>query len=250
MNLHSIIFKTKRSLRSNSPSILVGFGVAGTALTAYLAARGSFEASALIREVEKQEGPVLGAKEKIKAYTPVVWRCYIPAATSGVATIACIVGSTNIQGKRTAAAVSAYSLTEKAFSEYRDKVKDQIGKHQEQVIRDEVARDHVEKNAPRNGEVIVAGSGNVLCCELYTKRYFMSDMETLRKSQNDINQSIVNTLYVSLDDFYDMIGLPQTSTSSDLGWDSDRLMELEFSTVLSEDGRPCLAFNYNYIKPI
>jgi hypothetical protein len=89
-----------------------------------------------------------------------------------------------------------------------------------------------------------------MCCELYTRRYFMCDMEQLRKAQNDINAQIVNDLYVTLDEFYDKISIMPTAHSSELGWDSDRLMELEFSTVLSEDGRPCLAFDYNYIKPI
>jgi hypothetical protein len=78
----------------------------------------------------------------------------------------------------------------------------------------------------------------------------MSDMETLRKAQNDVNMAIFDQIYVTLDYFYSLIGLSTTSHSNELGWDSDRLLELEFSTTLTENGKPCLTFCYNYLKPI
>ena len=59
-----------------------------------------------------------------------------------------------------------------------------------------------------------------------------------------------NDLYATLDDFYDIIGLGKTGLSTDLGWDSDRLLEIKLSTVLTEDNRPCLAFDYNYTKKV
>ncbi len=75
-------------------------------------------------------------------------------------------------------------------------------------------------------------------------------METLKKAQNDINARIINEMYVTLDELYDILGLSYTSNSSELGWNSDKLMELRFSTVMAEGGEPCLAFDYNYTKPI
>ncbi len=60
-------------------------------------------------------------------------------------TIVCIVGSSKAGGRRTTAAVAAYSLTERAFSEYKEKVVEQIGKGQEQKIRDEIVQDQVDK---------------------------------------------------------------------------------------------------------
>ncbi len=75
-------------------------------------------------------------------------------------------------------------------------------------------------------------------------------METLRKAQNDVNARVVNDMYVTLDEFYDIVGLSHTSNSNNLGWDSTKLMELLFSTVLGEGGEPCLAFEYNYTKPL
>lgn len=239
----NLLNQTRRMLRKNSPGLLTGFAVAGTVATAFYAAKGSFKAAKLLEDVEFSEEATLIDKARW------VWPCYVPAAVSGTTTVACILTANNLHGKRTAAAAAAYSLTEQAFGEYRAKVASEFGKHKEQVLRDEIVRDKVDQN-PSGKSVIIAGDGNVLSYELYTGRYFMSSMETLRKAQNDINSAIVNNLYVTLDSFYDILGLPHTSTSGELGWDSDRLMELEFSTVLSEDGKPCLAFNYNYIKPV
>lgn len=232
----------QRTLRVKSPYILSGFAVAGVAITGYWAAKGTNQASETIKKKGLDDAPLV---EKAKE----VWPSYIPAVGAGAVTIGCIIFSTSVHGRRAAAAVSAYAFTETAFSEYRAKVREEIGEHREQTLRDDIVRKQIEQH-PASEAVIIAGSGNVLCCELYTRRYFMSDMETLRKAQNDVNSEIMNTLYVSLSSFYDLIELPHTAHSSEIGWDSDKLLELEFSTVLSDDNRPCLAFNYNYIKPI
>jgi hypothetical protein len=56
-------------------------------------------------------------------------------------------------------------------------------------------------------------------------------------------------MYASLSDFYHLIGLPSTSFSDEVGWTSDKLLELEISTVLSEDERPCLSIGFN-VAPI
>ena len=244
----NVIAKGGQLISKNAPLLLTTFAITGTVSTAVLTAKASFEASDILREDAEKNGVIEDKKERITHNAKLVWQLYIPAGISGAATIGAVIFANKIGASKTAAALSAYTLTEKAFGEYKTKVVEEIGKHKEQVIRDDIVRDSVEKNPPEN--IIVAGSGEVLCCELYTKRYFTSSMEELRKAQNDINMEIVNNLYVSLEEFYDAIKLPYTSHSSDLGWDSDRLMELEFSTVLSEDGRPCLAFSYNYIKPI
>jgi hypothetical protein len=71
----------------------------------------------------------------------------------------------------------------------------------------------------------------------------------LRKAQNEVNALLVESGYVPLFEFYERIGLPYTSASGELGWEI-KLMDLRFSSCLSENGEPCLAFEYNYVKPI
>lgn len=249
MTMPPFITNIGKLLKSNSPEIFTALGVTGVVTTAYLAARASFKARDIIEANESETGVNTNRKEQISERTKLVWKLYIPAASSGMVTVGCIIGASKANGRRTAAAVTAYSLGERAFSEYREKVAEQIGKGREQKIRDDIVQDHISKRPPSR-EVVVIGSGHVLCCELTTMRYFRSDMETLRKAQNDINAKIVRELYVTLNEFYDIFGLAHTSNSDIFGWNSDKLLELQFSTVLSEGGEPCLAFEYNYLKPL
>jgi len=246
--LTNFIRNTNKYTHRHSPVIMTGIGVLGVIATSYLAAAASFKAARAIDAKEFVEGTAGDPVQRLKERTSLVWKFYIPPVTTGVATVGAIAYASRLGSKRTAAAISAYAITEKAFGQYREKVVEEIGAHKEQVIRDDIVRDIV--SAKPSTELIIAGSGEVMCCELHTRRYFMCDMEQLRKAQNDINSMINNELYVTLDEFYDKIGLDPTAHSSELGWDSDRLMELEFSTVLSSDGRPCLSFDYNYVKPI
>lgn len=247
MKIRSIVNSVESFLKSNSTTILTAFGVSGVVSTAYLVGKASFAAANVIREEEETVGAIVGTKEKIKEYTPLVWKLYVPAGVCGAATIGCIIGAQRIGSKKTAAAQAAFSITERAFSEYREKVVEHIGKGKEQKIRDELAQERITKNPPGHPVIV---NGNVLCCELHTGRYFMCDMETLRRAQNTTNHIIIRDDYATLDDFYHEIGLPKTDHSNDIGWKVGRLLELEFTTALTEDGKPCLAFAYNYTKPL
>ena len=238
--LKSALMVGRKFVHDNAPTIIAGIGISGTITTAVLAADAGFKSAKRLSEKSPKNTPREIFEE--------TWDLYVPAVLSGAATIGCIVLSNRLNSKRAAAAYSLLAVSERAFEEYRDKVVSVIGEKKEQKLKDDIAQERVDKKpAP---SVIVAGDGSVICCELFTGRYFKSDMETLRKAQNDINARIMQELYVCLDEFYYLIDLDPTSSSGHCGWDSARLMELDFSTVLTSDGKPCLAFNYNYIKNI
>lgn len=250
MDLKALGKQAEVILRRNSPAILTAIGVSGTITTAYLSAKASFKAAKMIEYDQRvTQGKLIKEPIDKKEAIKLVWKCYIPPVVTGTLTIASIVFATKINNRRTAAMAAAYSLSERAFIEYKDKVVETIGKNKEQAVRDDIAADKVRATAP-GSEVILAGSGDVLCCELHTGRYFKSDMESLRKAQNDINARLIRETYANVSEFYYVMKWPYTSASSDYGWTSDRMLELEFSTVLTNDGRPCLAFEYNYIKPL
>lgn len=260
MSLQSLVNNAAKSLKNNSPAVLTGLSVTGVVTTAYLTARAAYKAAQVLEEHEPIEDP----KERLKRDFKVTWTLYIPPAVAGSVTIACILGSSKASANRTAAAVTAYSLTEKAFSEYKEKVIEQFNANKEEKIRASIAQDHVSKTKMpsemlavtaedkakieaglKNNEVVVLGSGRVRCFEDYTGRPFLSDMESLRKAENTINWKIVHENYASLSDFYDLVDLRHTQTSDLLGWSFEKPMELKFFAVVSEDGEPCLAFEYN-----
>lgn len=246
MSLNKVITTISQTTKSNSTVILASLAASGTVTTAYLASKASFKASRIIHQEDEARldhgAPFLTSREAFN----LTWKLYIPAALSATATIASIFGGARIGVKKTAAAYSLLAISEKAFDEYKEKVVEQIGPKKEQALRDSIAQDRVTNSA----QIIVSGSGTVLCYEMHTGRYFNSDMETLRKAENTVNAKMIRENEATLNDFYYLVGLPHTSYSSSTGWTSDRIMELRFSTVMSEDNRPCLAFEYSYVKPI
>lgn len=248
MNLNYAIHKLEKLLRDNSSTILTAIGVSGTLSTAYLAAKASFKAARTIdlnqaqHDLEEKSHP-FDNKEKAL----MIWKLYIPAGVSGALTIGFVIGGAKLGAKRTAAAYSLLTVSEKAFSEYREKVVEQLGEKKEKSVRDEIAQDRVNAN-PEKG-IILVGPGNVLCMEMHTGRYFNSDMETIRKAVNTINAKMIREIDATLSDFYYLVKLPVTSYSSMTGWNSDKMLELYFSTTLADDGRPCITFDYNYVIP-
>jgi hypothetical protein len=246
-SLSALTRSTSRVLVDNSPAILTAIGVTGTLATAYLTGKATFKAAELIRETESRGGTAEDGWPVIRERSKLVWRLYIPAASTVVFTIGAIIGANRIGMRRAAALAAAVSISERAFEEYREKITQKLGKTKEQTARDEIAQDRVNNNPVGLREVILTSGGSVLCYDAYTGRYFLSDVETLKKAQNDMNYRILHDNYASLSDFYDMIGLSSTSVSSEVGWNSDKMLELEFSTVLSEDNRPCIVIDFKVV---
>ena len=57
---------------------------------------------------------------------------------------------------------------------------------------------------------------------------------------------MLTQMYVSLNDFYDELGLKHTRLGDDLGWSiDDKLVDIEFSSHITDDGRPCLVVDYS-----
>jgi len=241
--------RTGTVLADNSPAILTALAVAGTATTAYLTGRASFKAAQLLddhetRVIRDNEEP-LTTKEKVYF----TWSLFIPPAVAGTATIAAIILANRIGARRAAALLAAYAISERAYEEYKDKIIDKIGARKESTYRDEIAQDRVTRHPPPSDLIWDEETNSVLCCDLFTGRYFFSDMESLRRAQNDINYEINNSYYASLTDFYERVGLDKTSMSDDFGWNADKLLELHFSTALTPSGRPCLTFDFK-VMPI
>lgn len=240
--MRDTIHTVQSMLKRNSPIILSSTAITGVVTTAYLAARASFHAQRRLN--------MLTVDAPLKTQAKEVWKLYIPAVASGAVTIFCIVGTTRVTNKRAAAAQAAFVLSERAYSEYRAKVVEEYGERRDQTIRDSIAEDRVRSNPPPAPGLLVTGPGSVLCMELHTGRYFASDMETLRRAENDINARLVRQDSATLDDWYYLIGMQPTATSGDLGWNSDKLLSLEFTSSLDDVGRPVLVFGYNYVRPL
>lgn len=230
----------QKTVVDNSPAILTAIGVAGTVSTAVLAAKAHGAATLEVMNFEDRRAVVIEPRQRFE----LTWKLYIPAVATGTATIACIIGANTISTKRQAALATAFSLSEVAFKEYKDKVVEQIGANKEQSVVDAVAQDRVVANPVSSNQVLVTSGGDVLCYESMSGRYFRSDVETIRKAENDVNRQILTDMYASQNDFNTRIGLPPTSYGEEVGWTIDKKLEVQLSAVMSEDSKPCLCIGY------
>lgn len=234
----------------NSPFVLTAIGVAGTIGTAILAHRAATKAEIWRRnEIEKRNEEAFAnhsvpAEITKKEHLQNTWKFYIPTGISGPATVGAIIMANHIGTKRAAALAAAYTISEKAYTEYREKVIERIGEKDERDIRNGIVQDRVHQMPPTEGNVLMVGGGDHLFMEMYTSRYFRSDMQKVKAAVNEVNFKINTHGYASISDFYDLIGLPHTSVSDEMGWSSDKLMDVNFDPVLSEDGQPCVGISF------
>lgn len=223
-------------IEQNSTVILTGLAVTGTISMAILAVEATPKAMQIIEDAKCETN-----LEKVK----VAWKCYIPAGLVGVTTIACIIGANAINNRRNAALAGLYSMAQSTFKEYQEKVIQTIGENKERNVRDEIDKDKINRNPPLT-EYIYNGSGGVLCYDSYTGRYFNSDIEKIRKIINELNWNLRNDMFIPLNDFHYELGLGPTKIGNDIGFNIDNgLLEVKFSSQLTEEGKPCLVLNYN-----
>lgn len=243
MSFRDLTNKTTKIVTDNSPAILTAIGAAGLITTAYLTGKATFKAAEIIKAAEKTPltpSLPLTKKEKLK----LVWQMYLPAAAAGSISLAAIIGANRIGTRRAAAMTAAYAISERAYSEYKDKVVETLGKAKEEKVRDEIAQDKVNKKPPVDGQIIMTGTNEVLCLDSFSGRYFMSDMESLKKAQNDINYQILNNDYATVSNYYTNIGLEPNAVSENMGWNTDKRLDLHFNATLTEDNRPCMVVDF------
>lgn len=235
MNIHLFASRFEKLIADNSPVLLTAIGATGTVATAFLTGKAVYRYT---QEVDPSDGH-LSTREKLE----ICWVYFIPPVVAGTLTVTAIIAANQVSTRRAAGLASAYAVSERAYAEYKERVVERMGAKPEQKIRDEIAQSRVT-NQPPSSEIVVLGT-DVLCHEAFTGRYFTSDMETLKKAQNDLNYEVISQGYASLTDFYDRLGLERTQESDELGWTPEHKLEIQFSTVLSRNGQPCISITYN-----
>ena len=241
-------------IKANAPAILTASACVGTVATAILAAKSTTLAIERISDY---------CEDNLRSPEDLTWRekfaisyqVYIPPAITGVATLVSIVAANRVQYSRGAAFALAYSGSEAAFRRYREAVSDVVKPKDVQKITSRVAEKSIqEAPKPVPGTVLVASSGDVLCYDVFSGRYFRSDIETIRRVENNINGQLNAECYASLNEFYSGLGLPPIAAGELVGWSVPNSLSVEFGSQLTEKGEPVLTIDFlvspkeNYFK--
>ena len=246
-NLAKLAKTARSTMTKHSPQILTGIGIAGMITTTFLAVRATPRALEIIEEekirrYKETEDESITKLEIVKT----CWKCYVPAVLTGIISTSCLIGGMSVSTRRTAALAAAYQLSERAFTEYREKAIETIGEKRIQTIKDKIAEDRLEKNPVSKSEIVVTNKGETLCLDPISGRYFKSDIERIKKAENVLNKQMLHDItgYVSLNEFYDELGLEHTSIGDDLGWNVDNLIDMDFTSQIADNGTPCIVLDY------
>ena len=231
----------KTKAKSHTPDIFIIVGISGMIGTAVMAARATPKAVTIMEGIkENNENP--DKLTIVKEVAPV----YIPSAILCSISISFILAANKIRIDREIAIATAYKLTRDNFSDYKNKVIEKIGDKKAGEVSDDIAKDKIDDNPVEENYIIETGKGAHLCYDGVTGRYFLSDIEEIRKTVNDLNETMIRDNYVSLNDFHEALGLPPTEMGDRLGWHiSCGLIDVHFSSQIAYNKEPCLVIMYN-----
>ncbi len=243
--------KAQMFLRRHSSTILTVVGSAGVVTTAVLAVKATPKALELIEEEKNRQNRELfldalsndwemcSQIDKLKPLevVKVAWKPYIPAAVTGLSTIACIFGANYLNARKQATLMSAYAVLDSAFKEYREKTKEL---YSDNLIDQEIVKSKFDKS-------MVLDSNKELFYDMQSMQYFESTMEEVEQAEDIFNQNFTSSDSAYLNEFLELLDIPLVDFGYDIGWCS-QAGEMKFihDKIVLEDGLECTIITMDY----
>lgn len=234
--------RTMLKTSQHSPQLLFGAGIIGFGATVVLAARATLkveevlddhhkklidvntvQASAYSETDRKHDKAVLYTQTTLK-----LLKLYGPAVATGTLSVAALTGSHHILNKRNAALTAAYAAVEKAFTQYRDRVRDELGVEKDREFRygtTEIQETVEGKNGP---EVKTKKVLNVKDPGMYAKVFDRMNENWQPKPelnrifldsvQNYMNDRLHARGHMFLNEVYRALGYDDTEAGAIVGW--------------------------------
>jgi hypothetical protein len=241
----SMVVKVSRQIliaKKNSPHIFFMAGVAGTIASTVLACRATLKLSETLDEIKKdvevleELPPVEREKEEFKLDTVYIYgkaslklvRLYAPAATVGIVSIGMLTGSHVQLVKRNTALMAAYAAVQKAYDDYRERVRAQLGTERELDIYHAAETKMITDSSGKEVEVKVADPSKYSPYAKFFDEYsphWQRDAELNRiyvqVQQNYANHRLLANGHVFLNEVYDSLGIHRSSAGAVVGWVKD-----------------------------
>lgn len=231
--------------KKNSPVLLTACSVVAMGSACVLTGIGTVKAMEKAKEMERETDHVPSKMDYVKA----CWKCYIPAIATGIISAACAIGSQKINSSRAAAMAAAYTITDTALKEFKEKAVEVVGEKKVEQIEDKVAEKQIEKKpfSTVDESLIPVLGGTTLCFDSLSARYFYSDHDYIMKILNEFNHQLMLENYLTINDWYIVLGLEaiDEKIGSNLCWRvDDGLLEIRITSKLADTGVPCMVINY------
>ena len=235
---HSIVY-----LKRNSPTVLTSIGAVGIVTTSVMTAKVTPKAIRLLEDAAFEKGETLTTVEKIKVVTPV----YIPSIVMGSSTIACIFGANVLNKRKQASLVSAYALLDSYHKKYRSKLIEMHGKKADEEIRNAIAREHCDFHLIG---LDVPDRKMIFYDEISGRSIVRYEREVM-DAEYHLNRNFTMRGYVSLNEFYEFLGLPITDYGATVGWSmSGGYSWIDFEhRLIAEDKKGIKLYSIDIIFP-
>jgi len=251
-NVTRTIGRTTLYLKKYSPEILLAGGIVGVVVAAVMGAKAHKRAEeALATEkydidyIQEEVAPLLNPEdaEQVQAYKATIMQAYVkyglglarvygPAVALGIASIASIVGSHGIMERRATSLAAAYSLLQEGFTQYRERVKEELGEEKEDQLRygyslKKEKVDGVDENGKKTKQTIMRRFGpeevsdyarffDPTSTEWTTDPFY--NLKFLKERQNWCNDKLRIDGHLFLNYVYLQLGMDETPEGQIVGW--------------------------------
>lgn len=252
--------------KKNSPAILAGCAVVGVITTVYCAWKAAPRADDILKKHRKEMDSVKKGdkearravtKETVKEMVPVV----APTALMAGSTVACIIGSQRLNGKRIAALSAAYAMSKDMVNDLNEQMIKDLGPKKAQAVKDAVFEKKVTEEHPEGTPVrdeIMRKKGMYWCRDYYTGCTFQTNAFIINQAITDISARVGGEMYITLGEFWQslqdagssgMESMFRTPVKDQFCWTADDLkngrLDISYTSVLDEDDSPILALDYD-----
>lgn len=242
------LYKIGGLIEKNSSHILTGLGMLGVITTAVSAVKATPKALYLLENekeyrVEEQMEP-MSTIEKAVLLTPT----YFPTILMGVATMGCIYGANYINHKNQAILTGAYSYLDSYHKKYREKVKELYGDGADEEVKEAIAREQYLQ-----AQLDELKPNMILCYDEFSGRYFEFDKNELVTISYEVNKMYSFLGEMSLNDFYEFMGLETTDFGETVGWcalkdwecTGSAWLDIRLELMDMPDDMDCYAIRFN-----
>lgn len=250
--------KNKNFYKKNRLTIWTVVGITGMIFGTILAVKKTPEAVEKIDEAKKERRNELQkeAKEKVEPDTPVcsirtdeiqlskkdifkaVWKIYAIPAAIELGSAALLFVNSRKGDKREWSLIGMYNFAELSGRKLKEAINTEASEEEKKKIIEKYEKEmpkevvnQINPNEIKRSVVYNGADGKDIFIEPITQQMFYSSRAEISQIIGELNRDIIETDYVSLNDFLDAFGLKESSIGDDVGWNSTLtgVIEYDFS---------------------
>lgn len=239
--------------------LLTTASVFGVGLTAFLSAKATPTAIEKVKNDSRKnhDGDPYGYTKKEAVVS--AWKCYVPCAISGTVTIACIFGIGVLGKKAQASLASACILLDKSFNEYKESLKELYGEEAHNAVIDNIMKEKLDDTVIYTPGLIGCETLNVesetedvvrTFYDSFSGRYFEATLPRVLEAEYHLNRNYNLGGGVSVNEFYELLGLKPIDGGDCLGWDmyQEEILWIDIShrLVYLDDGMEVIQIIFTF----